>query len=208
MAITYPVALPDDLFGQMAISENNTVGVNTSTFTGRTNKQVFSGEFWVATITFVRLDVSLVGQIEAHLSSLRGMQGECTIGDVLHSTPRGEARLVAGTPTVNGPGQAGYVLNVKEAPVSVTNYLLPGDRIQIGPSDRPRLHKILEPVDTSVAGTFSVTVWPILRNPIDDDPIFVLNPRGWFELTSNNLEYVADSPNIIDLRAQFKESNL
>lgn len=208
MTITYPVALPNDLFGQFAIREANTVAVNTSAFTGSENKQVFEGEYWNLVATFVRLNHAEFGAVNAVLSSLRGRLGTCTIGDVLHSTPRGNARLLPGTPAVSGSGQTGYVLEVKDMPVSVTDYLLPGDRIQIGPSDRPRLHQVLTAVDSSVAGTAAVDVWPILRQPIDNDPIFVLSPRGWFTMVTNSLEYIEDSPDLYTLRAAFKEANL
>lgn len=208
MTITYPVPLPDDLFGQFAIREKNTVGINTSAFTLRRNKQIYTGECWIYSASFVRLSAAEAGEIEGILSSLRGAQGECTIGDVLHATPRGEARLNPGTPTISGSGQKGYTLNIKECPISILNYLMAGDRIQIGPPDRPRLHKVLTNVDTDVAGTCTLDLWPILRNPIDDDPVFVLNPRGWFEMQGNDLEYLEDSPDLVTLNASFVESNL
>ena len=211
MTITYPVQLPEDLFGQFAFNEVNTVAVNASAFTGRRNKQVYSGgQYWRLRVAFVRMNRDEAEDIGAILSSLKGAEGTCTIVEVMNSVPRGAAALDPGTPTVNGGGQVGSVLEIKDAPVSVTDYLVRGDRIQVGPNTRPRLYKVLENVTTDVAGTASITVWPTLRSTevIDDDPIFILSPKGWFEMEGNNFEYLEDAPGLYTIRVEFVEAEL
>lgn len=209
MTITYPIGLPSNLFGQAVITEVNTVGRNISPFTGRRNKQIFPGQYWIATYSLIKMNREEAEDFGAVISSLGGSQGSCTIVDVMNTTPRGNAKLDPGNPSVSGGDQTGNTLNIKGCPTEVSQFLVRGDRIQVGPNDRPRLYKVLETIDTDIAGTATLTVWPYLREPvIDDDPIFIFNPKGWFELDENNFDYGIESPDLYTMRLAFVETEL
>lgn len=207
MTVTFPVVIPIDYIDQATFRESNLTGFNDSIFTGSREKQIFEGGWWNVDVRWAELSVEEAEDLGAILSSLRGAEGTCTLIDFLNRTPRGEAASSPGTPSVNGAGQIGYAVNIKGGPISVTNWLLRGSRIQIGPDTRPRLHKVLTDVSTDVSGEATIDIWPALKAPVlDSDPISLTNPKLLLEMVDNDMSFDLRPPGLYRYRMQFRES--
>lgn len=208
MTIVYPLTIPGDFISNILWREVHTVGRSVSPFTASIQKQVFRGQYWAASITWAPLNSDEGEELGAILSALFGPEGTCVIPDVMNPTPRGAASDVTlqTALAVDGGDQVGRVLNIKNAPPSITNYLIAGDKIQIGPNTRPRLYKVLQPVNTQVDGTAQISLWPNLKPNFNNDPVSIVNPLGFFELVDNRLEYSVESPDIFSYAHDFRES--
>lgn len=182
MAVTFPVDIPLSDVADVSIRSRNSSSFQTSPFTGRGRVQQFEGEWWEATLGYRNLDRELAQDVIGFIDSLRGPIGTFVLPFPGYSTPRGTASTVLSSPTVNGSGQAGSAeLVVQSAAVSQTGWLLKGDIIQVGPSSRPRWHRVTQDVDTDGSGNATIDVWPYIRdNTINGDAVSFSSPLCLF----------------------------
>ena len=207
MTITFPIVIPIDFVDQATFREVNLTGFNDSIFTGSREKQAYEGGWWTVDVRWAELSAVEGEDLGAILSALRGAEGTCTLIDFLNRAPRGEAATNPGTPSVNGAGQFGYTVDIKGGPSSVTNWLLRGSRIQIGPDTRPRLYKVLTDVSTDIAGEATIDIWPALKSPVlDSDPVVLTNPKLLLEMVENDMSFDIRAPELYRYRMQFRES--
>ncbi len=207
MTITYPLAIPSDLISQIIYIQVNKTGVVASAFTGSEEKQVFEGQWWIAQVAFANLTRDDAEDLLGTLAALRGRQGTCILTDVVNASPRGAAKDVPSSPRIDGSDQQGGTVKIKSGPASTVSWLRRGDRIQIGPDTRPRYHVVLEDATTDGSGKATLSIWPLLKAPVvDNDPVAYTNPKGLFELDSNQLEYTITSPTIYQISASFREA--
>lgn len=184
---TYPVDVPIDFIDEIEVEKVDVASLQVATFTGRDRPQEFEGDYWRMEMRYSNIGPEEGREMSAFIASLRGPIGTFVIPFPGYGSPRGAAATNLSSPLVNGAGQAGNrVLNVKNAPISLTSWLLPGDIMQVGPETRPHWHEVLEAVDTDENGLASVPIWPAVRNDAAaNDPITLENPLCLMRMTSS-----------------------
>jgi len=185
MAISYPIDLPLNDVAEINVRPRNSSTFQASPFTGRGQVQEYEGAWWEATLVYRSIDRTLAQPVIGALDSLKGPVGTFVIPFPGYASPLGTASTVPSSPTVNGSGQAGSdELIVTSAPVSETGWLLVGDIIQVGPSNRPHWHRVLADVDTDGSGNATIDVWPPIREgTISGDSVSFSAPLCLFRLT-------------------------
>ena len=194
----------------------NAVAYSASPFTFSGQAHAYPGQMWTADITLPPMKRSSAEEWNAFLLSLRGQSGTFLLGDPLGVTPRGTyseyttsevggllledgdsmlledgdamlwERGAVGTLLVDGAGQVGSVLNIKDCIANVTGFLKVGDYIQLGSASSSTLHKILTDVDTDLVGHATLDIWPSVNTaPSDNAIVTVTDCKGVFRLSSN-----------------------
>lgn len=202
MAITYPLALPTTTgIANITLTARNTVGITTSPFTLKQQVQKHAGQRWEAAVTLPPLSRAEAEEWISFLLKLNGSFGTFLLGDPSGASPRGAVTGYASDIVrVNGASQTGNSLALDGATASITNYFRAGDYIQIGGSSEPKLHKILNDVDTDASGELTVDIWPDLRSsPTDDGIIEGGNTVGLFRLANNQTDFSIDQATIYGL---------
>ena len=198
--------MPFAEFAEIETFEVNIASVSRSAFDGTEQIQSFTGEYWQARIQYPELNRVRGEAVSAFLSKLRGPAGTFLLPETTNATPRGTAATVSSSPTLDGSAQVGSTINVKGAAVSETGWLLAGDVIQIGPSDRAHFHRVLDDVDTDAGGLASINIWPVIRQPnVDGDAVVTDNPKGLFFLDEATRRRLVRAPNRYDIEITCRE---
>lgn len=184
MAISFPLSLPSTKSpARVELQSVVSAGVSTSPFTFESQRQDFSGGYWVAGVTMPNMVRADAEQWITFLLKLRGPVGTFLMGDTLAQSARG---IATGTPVVNGASQVGAELITDGWTINTTGILLAGDYIQIG----QRLYKNLVDVNSDGSGNATLDIWPELReSPTDNQTIVTSSAKGLFRLagTRNSL---------------------
>lgn len=206
MTISYPLSLPAAAeFTDFVLRPHSVVAVSKSPFTGEEQIQARPGQWWEGEARLPRLRDDTARLWEAFFVSLNGREGTFKIGDPLRTSA--PAAAIATPPVVDGGSQTGNVLDIKDAPTSESGYLLAGNLIQIGTPSIPRLHMVLQTVDTDESGLASVPLWPTIReSPADESNVIVENPVGLFRATSNANPFSRQAPYFTNLSFSFREA--
>lgn len=206
MIVNTAIEMPFDEYASIEIVEVNIASTSPSSFDGSVQLQTFPGEYWLANVQFPELTRANGEILSAFLSKLRGPAGSFLLPDRSNAVPRGTAATVSSSPTLDGSGQIGASVTVKGAPVSETGWLVAGDVIQIGPSDRAHFYKILDDVDTDGGGLATINVWPTIRQPnINGDAVVTSDPKGLFFLTEIERPRLIQAPFRYDIRFACRE---
>jgi hypothetical protein len=125
---------------------------------------------------------------------LDGRVGTFLLPDPMNRLPRGAASEVPSSPVVDGSGQIGSRLKVRNAPPSLPGWLSSGNSLQAGPNARCQLLKVLSVTDTDPTGRAVIDVWPALRGTlVDGDAISLADPAGLFAL-EEDYSYLIEAP--------------
>ncbi len=198
--------MPFSKFATIELIEVNVASISESSFDGTEQIQSFTGEYWMGNFRFPRFEREQGEIVSAFLSKLRGPAGTFLLPDTSNSTPRGTAATEASSPTLDGGDQVGSSVAVRGAAVSQTGWLLAGDVIQIGPSSRARLHKVLDDVDTDASGNCTIDVWPTIRElNVDGDQVVTEDPVGLFFLNQTSRSRLLTPPFRYDIRFGCRE---
>ena len=128
------------------------------------------------------------------LLSLNGRVGTFLLGDPLGTTARGQA---GGPPRVNGASQTGSSLVIDGATASRSDYLLPGDYIQLGSAASSQLYKVTQAVTTDGSGNATVEIWPNLKSsPANNAGLTVSNAKGLFRLSVSDIDWSINEASI------------
>lgn len=195
MTITYPLEVPSPNYASIEYFPIDIQSVDESSFTGKTQLQVYPGEYWRASITWApQHRIEIAEEVTAFLASLRGAFGTFLLRDPLNTTPRGAAAANPSSPVVDGSGQTGPIIRVRNTPASLLGWLLPGARIQVGPNSRCQLCMVLSVTDTTGSNKADIEVWPRIRpGMIDGDAITLNSPAGLFRL-DEAFSYTVSAP--------------
>ena len=191
MTITYPLQIPLQQYAEVRWVPRTIVGERRSEFTGRRQVQVYPGQWWQAEVLYPTIGRDLAEPLTGFLLALNGREGTFLLGDPINTSPRGAAKNFASSPLINGVGQTGNALSVRNVPMGLTAWLLAGDFLQIGPDSRARLHKVTSQVDTDGNGLTTIDIWPALRSsPVDGEAVSLNATKGTFALNQSGAEWV------------------
>ena len=138
--------------------------------------------------------------------SSEGPAGTFLLPDTSNTAPRGTAATNPGSPLLDGGGQIGATINIRNAPLSETGWLLTGDVIQVGTGNSAHFYKILDDVDSDAGGLASINIWPTIRQPNGDgDTVITSNPKGLFFLTQTTRERLLTPPFRYDIPLECRE---
>lgn len=184
MAITFPIDVPLNQFSEIDVEMVNMNSIQEATFTGRESVQRFNGDYWKLRLRYTDLDRTLAQPVNRFLAALRTSVGTFVVQFPGYSLPNGAARTTPSSPLVDGTDQPGKdTLTFKNGPASVTDWLVEGDIIQVGPGSRPHWHMVLEDVTTSASGGGTMQVWPNVRaDVVNNDQIITENPLCLFRM--------------------------
>ena len=195
MAIVFPIDIPFEQISTTQWVTETATSISISEFTFAGQKQVFPGTRWRAEVGFPTLNVEDAGALTGFIAALNGKEGSFLLGNPSKPTPAGAASEVASSPVVDGAGQTGNQLLIRNAPASIANWFVLGDLFQLGPSSRARLHMITQNASTSPTGTATLCIWPnIKRATLDGDPVNYTAPRGLFALDTNRPGWDVSAP--------------
>lgn len=178
----------------VVLTQNSTVGISESPFTGQIQTQEWSRQFWQAQVTLPRMTLAQASNWVATLVSLRGMAGTFMLGDPSRQTPRGAA---LGVPVINGNNNGGSSVSIKGWTPSTANILLRHDWIQID----NHLYMALSDENADAGGIASFDIWPDLQTvPLDGTPVIVQSAQGIFRLASNQTSWDVDEARTVGLQ--------
>jgi len=191
MAISYPLSTPTTIgIEKIELRANNAIGVSSSPFTFKQQVVQHQGQRWEASVTIPPVRKDLAEEWIAFLLKLQshagGNMGTFYLGDPNMTTPRGIVQAATSV-TLNSAASVGdeSVSLTKSGGPSKTNFLLPGDYIQIGSGATQTLHKVLNAVNLDGSGVGSADIWPHIRGTISSGTsVTHQSPKGVFRLTS------------------------
>lgn len=185
MAITFPLDVPLTELTEFTVDHHDANRFVTAGFTGKGVVQQFDADYWKARLRYRNIPREFAQEVLAFGNALRGGLGTFVLPFPGYSQPLGEAKDNPSSPTVSGSGQAGNAeLLVTSAPISLENWLLAGDIIQVGPANRPHWHRVLANVDTDGSGNATIDVWPRVREgTVNTDQVSLSTPLSIFRLT-------------------------
>lgn len=189
MAISYPLEMPSTP-GIMRVSLYSivNVSVNRSPYTFASQIQAQPGQAWAANVTLPPMTREDAEPWLSFLLKLNGPQGYFYLADPISKMLRG---IGSATAKIDGGGQTGQQISIKDIEPNTTNVYSVGDFIEI----EQRLYKVLDQVDSDGSGDATVNIWPRLRIASTDNTPIVSNPaRGLFRLagTTNTLYDAAE----------------
>jgi hypothetical protein len=120
------------------------------------------------------------------VAALRGQDNRLRV-PVYDNAKRG---AYGGTPLVNGAGQTGFSLNVKDATINISNWIRRGDYFSVDVNGEHELKMATDDASSDGAGLVVLSFTPRLRAaPLGDAVIFVedgvlTKPQGIFLLES------------------------
>lgn len=191
MAIVYPLSTPTNIgIANITFTAENAVAISQSPFTYAQQIVSHPGQRWGASISLPPMKRQDAEYWVAFLLSLKGQVGTFLLGDPNCAIAQGSAKTTPGTPLVSGGSQTGGSLVIDGLPLSATDYLLPGDYIQLGSSSTATLHKVLTQVNSSGAGVATLDIWPNIRTaPADNAAVAIANTKGRFRLKENTSQW-------------------
>jgi hypothetical protein len=180
---------------QIELAMNNMVAAPTNPYTG-SQLQVLSwpgGDWWSGQIALPKLRPGAeVGVWSAFLTEVRGKANVFPLGDSSYQGCQGNPQ---GVPLVNGLNSPmATTLMTKGWTPNSFRLLLPGDYLQIGTlSTTPRLHRVLDVVNSDVNGEAAISIWPSIRDITSDgQAINLINPVGLFRMAENKQSMTTD----------------
>lgn len=188
MAITYPLSLPaNGGIADISFSAIDAVAMSQSLFTFSQQVQKYPGQRWEATVTVAPTKRDTAEPWVAFLLSLKGRYGTFYLNDPNCLLPQGLASTYDDySGNIDGAGQTGGTINVKNFTLSTTSFLKAGDYVQIGTGTSATLHKCLTDVNTDATGKASLELWPDVRTAYADNAaVNLLNAKGVFRLKNN-----------------------
>ncbi|WP_299726863.1 hypothetical protein [uncultured Endozoicomonas sp.] len=148
-----------------------------SPFTGDSQTMEVPGAKWKAKLKFSKLGAERLRLLEITLLQLRGAANRIKITD--HAIARAG---VGGNATVDGAGQLGRVLMVKDATPSV-EYLKTGDYFEVN----GELKRMIADAFTDSYGKTSLRFEPALRKaPPNNSQVITDNPSAIFRLEKDS----------------------
>lgn len=192
MAETYPIDFPTSVpVSSLTLTAQNTVALNESPFTYSHQVLKYPGERFVGTINFPPMDRDTAEVLNSFLLRLKGVYGKFRLKWPEYT----ELRSNASYGLVDGANQTGDELDLifyDASDVLVpdsTQALAVGQYIQIGSdSGSPRLHKVLEAVNSGSNGSNAGTLklFPeIITAPADGETVNFVDPKGTFRLAGD-----------------------
>lgn len=208
--ITYPLS-PPAITGigpeNFTMSEVNVVGETESPFTLGQQLQQWLGQQLQIEANLPPMLYPQAEQWIAFLGSLFGKFGTFLMGDYNRPTPQGP---LSGSPLASGAANTAGLnqLNIRGAAVSVTNWAIAGDYIQLTvPSSPQRIYKSLKNASTDGSGNVTLDIFPNIRETIPDGtPIVVSNCQGTFRLMNNLHKWKVDKNKVYTISFQAKEA--
>lgn len=208
VGINYPLT-PPAIAGlgpqDFSLTAINVVGENDSPFSLSQEIQLWPGQLWEIEANFPPMLTSEGEQWVSFLLALYGKYGTFLMGDYNRPTPQGP---MSGSPVVSGSNAAGaYQLFIRGAAVSVTNWAIAGDYLQITAPSRPqRLYKIVQNASSNSSGDVTVDIFPSLREGLTDgNPIITANCAGTFRLQQNAYSWKIDRNKMYAISFKAKE---
>lgn len=175
MTISYPLELPSHQFTSFALTPECSGALLKSEFNYSQQMQDYGGQAWIADVTVRDLEEDTAREWVAFAASLTGSLGTFMLGDPIMSTPRGNVGL--DTILVDGGGQTGQTINLKQFSPLAEDALRKGDYLQIGLN----LYVVLKDVSADFAGKLTADIFPKLRSSYaDNTPIITSGPKGMF----------------------------
>lgn len=189
---TYPLNFPSALkVNGLTISLLFTNSVTRSNFTQERQAFEWDGQMWTLSYTSPLCTNEIADEFTAFADQLHGSFGTFLLGNYARPLPKG---VGGGSPLVDGAGQSGYTLHVKNAPHSLTKWLKKGDHFQYGTGLTARIHRLTADADTDSSGNVILEFVPKLRySPADASAIVYNNPVGLFTMSSNTVTHSVDS---------------
>lgn len=196
--ITYPLDFPEGaVFDNFEINLLSSSGKTTSPFSLETIIYDFGADRWEFSGSLHQIvDKEIAGKFTSFNNKLRGQ-----IGSFLLPIPdgvkpcglwRGEDGNWPQPPAVDGAGQTGYQISVRDMPPNQIGAAKAGDWINLGTGSSTRLYQITEDADTDGTGRTVLNVAPRLReSPNDGDEVFHDNAKGLFRLKDRMSGYSA-----------------
>src|SRR5580704_7197171 len=154
VSLTYPLS-PPAISGigpqDFTMDLQNIVGEADSPFTASDQVQFWPGDMFTTEATLPPMLLQQAEQWISFLNALYGKYGTFLMGDYNRPAPQG---AMSGTPLVNGANASGSnQLLVRGAAVSITNWAVAGDYIQVMASGgQQRIHKVLQNANSNGSG--------------------------------------------------------
>src|SRR5579864_5609042 len=171
MAITYPLT-PPAISGigprDFTMSQVNVVGETESPFTLGQQVQQWLGQQLQIEANLPPMLYAQAEQWLSFLGSLFGKYGTFLMGDYNRPTPQGP---LSGSPVSSGGANTAGLnqINIRNAAISVTNWAIAGDYIQLTVSGYPqRIYKVLQNASTDGSGNVTLQIFPNIRENIPD----------------------------------------
>lgn len=170
------------------------VSINRSPYTFVSQIQAQQGQAWGAEVTLPAMERAQAEEWMTFLLKLNGPLGTFLLADPAAKNLRG---VGAANAKIDGSGQTGQEIDIKDLGASVSGVYLAGDYIEI----EQRLYKVLNDVDSDSSGEATIDIWPRLRITSTNNTPVVSNPaRGLFRLAStSNALYEAGEDKIFGI---------
>jgi hypothetical protein len=209
MSISYPLT-PPAISGigpeDFTLAMQNVVGEADSPFTLSDQVQQWPGQMFTIEANLPPMLYPQAEQWITFLGSLFGKYGTFLMGDYNRPAPQG---AMSGTPLVNGANASGSnQLLVRGAAVSITNWAVAGDYIQVMASGgQQRIHKVLQNANSNGSGLVTLPIFPNIREALSDGTTIVTaNCAGTFRLADNTFKPKIDKNRIYTISFKAREA--
>lgn len=169
-----------------------------SPMNGAARTREIPGGYWRLTASWTDLSEVDAGALQALLVALQGQAGRVAQWNWGRPRPRG---TIAGTPLVNGAGQAGKTLNIDGVTNGTT--LNPGDLIGVN----GQVLMVAAPGVTAAGGAMAVPLaTPLRAAPADNAVITLDKPLATFMLADSVVSFGVRAPTLTTISAVFVEA--
>lgn len=176
MAISYPLALPNDYIQNVTLRMVSAVAESRSPFTFESQFQVYDGQRWEMDITLAPMDRPQAAAWVGFFGALNGKQGYFLAGDPAGTQALGTATAA----TISGSAGDSTV----SAVVTAGQTLLSGDYFQLGTGADATLHMVTKDF-TGTGLAADLEIFPALRKARSSVAAVLTAPKGLFGLASN-----------------------
>lgn len=185
MAITYPITLPSSPAPRsVRMTQVTFAAMTRSPWSAAQQAQLNAGMVWGFSLDYPPMSETQARDWIGTLAQLNGRFGTLLFGDPLWKAPRGSW---AGAPVVDGAGQSGQNLALRDLTAGAT--VKQGDVFQIGSGLSSRLYMATVDATADGAGDVTLDIWPRLRGATADGAAIVTaSPQGVFRLASPSIE--------------------
>lgn len=209
VGFTYPITLPNTLGPQdFTLSLENVAGESDSPFDFSDQVFLWPGDMFTAEATWPPMLLTQAEPLISALAMLLGKYGTLLLGDFNRPTPQG---AMSGSPVVNGSNLSGSnQLQVRGAAVSVSNWAVAGDYVQVTASGGlQRIHKVLANAASSSGGDVTLEIRPNIRESLSDGTaIITSNCKGTFRLQGNQTPWKIDKNKVYTVSFKAREAGL
>lgn len=196
MTISYPLELPMPEGVQprnISLTLDYAQASSESPFTLEEQIYSYEAERWVLNIQFPPLKPEQAKAVRAFILALRGRIGTFKAGDPMNALPLGTPGLNA---KVNGAGQTGYSLNVKDLIPSAAVAFAAGDDFELN----GYLYTVVKDVASNGSGQATLDIMPSIRGTISDNqPLTVNSPKGHFRLENAKIGWASSYERTYDI---------